>query len=396
MSHWLIEFVGVALILLTFPGTVELALLTFAALLPGSKGQVERSEEPEEGHQRIERLAVVIPAHNEAATITRCLHSLAQCAQQPVPAETSIIVVADNCTDATAELASKLGARVIERRDSERRGKGFALQFAFGKLLEEGFDAVVVIDADSVVEPNLLREVVCLLNRGADGVQVRYLALEDGSARARLRNLALMACNVLRPIARERLGLSCGILGNGFALTHGTLDAVPYNAESIVEDLEYHLRMVRAGRKIAFSNHTTVQAEMPVSGPAARTQRLRWEGGRVRMMAQNVPGLAAEVLRGKLQCLEPLLDLLLLPLAIYFMLLACTLVVPFTPGQVYAVIALVLIAGHVILAVILAGGALKDFAAVLALPSYLVWKLVLIPATLRSARRDTEWIRTER
>jgi cellulose synthase/poly-beta-1,6-N-acetylglucosamine synthase-like glycosyltransferase len=397
MSHWLIEFVGVALILLTFPGTVELALLTFAALLPGNKGQVERSEEPEEGQERIKRLAVVIPAHNEAATITRCLHSLAQCEQPQVPVETSIIVVADNCSDATAELASRLGARVIERRDSERRGKGFALQFAFGKLLEEGFDAVVVIDADSVVEPNLLKEVVGLLNRGADGVQVCYLPLNtDNSARARLRNVALSAFNVLRPLGHSRLGLSCGILGNGFALNRATLQAVAYSAYSIVEDLEYHIRLVQAGFKMEFAERTTVRAEMPTGGEAARTQRLRWEGGRLRMIAQNVPALAREAFRGNPRLLEPLLELLLAPLAIHVLLLVCTAVIPFAPARIYAASALALVAGHASLGIIIAGGSFSDFVAILAVPGYLAWKVALLPATLRSARPGTEWIKTER
>jgi cellulose synthase/poly-beta-1,6-N-acetylglucosamine synthase-like glycosyltransferase len=404
MSHWLIEFTAGALILMTLPGTIELALLTFAALLPGNHEPAKGNEEKREGQdretggqERIKRLAVVIPAHNEATTITRCLHSLTQCKRPYAALETSIIVVADNCRDATAELASRSGAKVIERRDSERRGKGFALQFAFGRLLEEGFDAVVVVDADSVVESNLLKEVVRLLNRGADGVQTRYLPLNtDNSARARLRNVALSAFNVLRPLGRSRLGLSCGILGNGFALSRATLQAVAYSAYSIVEDLEYHIRLVRAGFKIEFADRTMVRAEMPTGGEAARTQRVRWEGGRLRMIAQNVPELAREAFLGKPQLLELLLELLLFPLTIHVLLLACTAVVPFTPARIYAVSALALVVGHASLGIIVAGGGFRDFAAILAVPGYLAWKLLLLPATLRSARPGAEWVKTER
>jgi cellulose synthase/poly-beta-1,6-N-acetylglucosamine synthase-like glycosyltransferase len=404
MSHWLIEFAGGVLILMTLPGTIELALLTFAALLPGNHERAKRSEELEKGqdrgasgHERIKRLAVVIPAHNEAATISRCIHSLAQCERPYAALETSIIVVADNCSDVTAELALGSGARVIERHDSERRGKGFALQFAFGKLLEEGFDAVVVVDADSVVETNLLTEVVRLLNRGADGVQVRDLPLNiDDSPRTRLLNVAMSAFNVLRPLGRSRLRLSCGILGNGFALSRATLKAVAYSAYSIVEDLEYHIRLVRAGFKIEFANRTTVRAEMPAGGTAARTQRVRWEGGRVRMIAQNVPLLVREAFFGKPRLLEPLLELLLLPLAIHVLLLACTAVIPFALAQTYAALALALVAGHVSLGILVAGGTLSDFAAILAVPGYLAWKLVLIPRTFQSAGSNSEWVRTER
>jgi cellulose synthase/poly-beta-1,6-N-acetylglucosamine synthase-like glycosyltransferase len=403
MGHWLLEFTGVSLILITLPGNIELALLTFAALLPGNRSEAERDADEDQTRaanlerRQIRRLAIVIPAHNEAAMITRCVQSLTQCERPSTAIETSIVVVADNCSDATAELASKSGARVIERRDLVRRGKGFVLEFAFERLLEEGFDAVLVIDADSVVETNLLKEVVRLLNCGADGVQVRYLPLNsDNAPRTRLRNVALSAFNVLRPLGRSRLGLSCGIMGNGFALRRATLELVPYSAYSIVEDVEYHTRLVQAGFKIEFANRTTVRAEMPTNGEAALTQRVRWEGGRLRMIAQKVPELARETFFGNLRLLEPLLDLLLLPLAIHVLILAGTAVAPFATIRMYAALALALVAGHASLGIIMAGGTLSDFGAILAVPAYVAWKIAIIPATLRSARPGTEWIRTER
>ena len=92
----------------------------------------------------------------------------------PDSLDTEIVVVADNCTDATANLARGANARVLERSDSEQRGKGFALRFAFRILLGEGFDAVLVIDADSVVDSNFLLETVRQFRAGADGVQARY------------------------------------------------------------------------------------------------------------------------------------------------------------------------------------------------------------------------------
>jgi cellulose synthase/poly-beta-1,6-N-acetylglucosamine synthase-like glycosyltransferase len=405
--RFLLELAGSVLILTTLPGTIELALLTFAALISDHPTRrVECSEPENEGkpeatsdHNRIRRLAVVIPAHNEASTITRCVRSLMQC-EPPTSCETSTMVVADNCSDATADLASKAGARVIARRDSERRGKGFALQFAFSKILEEGYHAVLVLDADSVVEPNLLVEVVRLLNSGADGVQARYLALNpEDSARMRLRNLALLAFNVLRPLARDRLGLSCGITGNGFALSRRTLEAVPYHADSIVEDLEYHLSIVRAGRRIRFANHTTIRAEMPISGAAASTQRARWEGGRVRMIAQNVPSLVYESVRTP-RLVEPMLELLLLPLAIHVLLLGflfvCSVTASFKLGQTCSALGLALVTLHVGAALSLSSVGWEDLSALLSLPGYLAWKFSLIPRTLRSARVNTEWKRTER
>lgn len=244
MIHWQLMIASSVLILLTLPGTIELATVTFAGMLP------MRDRMPKGIGTTIAELAIVIPAHDEAASIVRCIRSVASCIL-PDSIRTEIVVVADNCSDATANLARAANARVIVRSDSARRGKGFALEFAFQTLLDDGFDAVIVVDADSVVDSGLLSEVVRLLRMGADGVQVRYLVLNpENSFRTRLMNVALMAFNVLRARGRERLGLSVGIFGNGFGLSRAALGAVPYDAHSLVEDLEYHLKLVRAGEKL--------------------------------------------------------------------------------------------------------------------------------------------------
>src|SRR6185369_8853223 len=125
-----------------------------------------------------------------------------------------------------------------------------------------------------------------------------------------------------------RWGLSVGILGNGFALTGETLRAVPYDARSVVEDLEYHLRLVRAGSRVRFAATTSVWGEMPAGGSGVTTQRARWEGGRFRMIAEQAPALFREVLAGRLTLLEPLLELLLLPLALHVALLLLVLLLP--------------------------------------------------------------------
>ncbi|MBV8136575.1 MAG: glycosyltransferase [Deltaproteobacteria bacterium] len=395
--------IGIGLTLVTLPGTIELALLTLGALPLGGRVKKRgtslaerRTNETEDKKIPIRRLAIVVPAHNEVASIADCVRSLSRCERPPTLDAANIVVIADNCTDQTAELASRAGARVIERRDSQRRGKGFALQAAFAKLLGEGFDAILVVDADTVVDPNLLTEVVRLFDQGANGVQARYLPLGvTDSPRARLRNVALTAFNFLRPLARDRLGMSCGITGNGFALRRDTLEAVPYRADSIVEDLEYHVSIVRAGLRIRFAGATTVRAPVPVSGVAARTQRARWEGGRARMIAKYAPALASEVIHNA-RLLEPLLELLLLPLALHVSLLVVGLAIPFFPGQIYSAFALALVGLHVGLAIKLGGGGWTDLSGLTAVPAYIAWKVSLMSATLRSTRSNSEWRRTER
>ncbi len=220
---------------------------------------------------------------------------------------------------------------------------------------------------------------------------LRSLALNATAGHA-----ALLAFNVLRPRGRDRLGLSCGILGNGFALTRETLLAVPYTAVSLVEDLEYHLRLVRAGRRVRFADAVTVRAEMPAGGRGAKTQRARWEGGRFQMIGKLAPSLAKSVMTGRLKLIEPLLELLLLPLAFHVLLLLAALAVGFAPTRTYALAALAAVASHILAAIYVGGGGLRDLAALAAAPFYIAWKAALIPMMIRTAKKDAEWVRTER
>lgn len=384
---------GTILVLLSLPGSFELALLTFSGILPARKN----SRRHDLALRPLRKLAVVIPAYNEATNIAASVASLAGCIRPASLEGFAIVVIADNCTDATATIARDSGAYVIERFDQARRGKGYALQYAFELLVAEGCDAFLIIDADTVADANLLVEVVRMLESGADGVQTRYGVLNpQASIRSRLMNTALMAFNVLRPRGRERLGLSVGILGNGFALSAATLAAVPYDAHSVVEDLEYSLRIVRSGRRIAFADATTVRGIMPGSGPGVATQRARWEGGRLAMIRQNVPGLVRDVTNGRAASLEPLLDLLLLPLAFHVVLLMAALAIPFAPARIYALCAFVLLGFHICAAIVVGGGDWRDFGALLAAPPYTLWKLSMLTRILKSASIDTPWMRTER
>ena len=209
-------------------------------------------------------------------------------------------------------------------------------------------------------------------------------------------NTALMAVNVVRPRGRQRLGLSVGILGNGFALTAASLAAVPYDAHSVVEDLEYSLRLVSAGKRVEFADHTTVRGLMPGFGRGVESQRLRWEGGRFNMLWRYAAPLARQVLKGRLVLIEPLLDLLLLPLALHVVLLAPVLIVPFAFGRIYAAFALAVVIFHVIVTILIGGGGWRDMAVLLVVPLYVLWKLRLLPKILRAASGGTPWTRTER
>ncbi len=381
--------IGWVLFLLTLPGTIELLLLTLPGLLLHPK-------RPRPSVNTRIRLAVVTPAHNEEEGLPATINSLLSC-DNPLPAS-DLYVIADNCSDNTAQVARKLGCSVLERQDPKLRGKGYALNFAFSTLLAKSYDAYLIVDADTRVQSNFLDSFRELFAAGADAGQCAYLV---GNAqvnlRTRLMHIAFLAFNYLRPLSRHNLNFSAGILGNGFALSSECLYEIPYNSFSIVEDLEYHTRLVTAGKKVQFLSYTTVWSDMPATGAEAQSQRERWEGGRFRVILDQVPQLLGSILRhGRFRLLEPLLELLLLPLTFHIVLLILLLILSKGWLWVYASCAFLLVFLHVIVAMFKGKASKADWKALFTAPFYMFWKIVNLGGILKAVGKGADWKRTSR
>lgn len=379
---------GGILTLLTVFGTLELLILTVGGVLPYR----QRHFPPK--RTACQQLAVIIPAHNEAETIAHCVERLQACHRPQLPV--AIYVIADNCTDETAVMAKAAGAEVLIRENVQQRGKGYALKFAFEQLPAE-IDAFLIIDADSSVEANFLEVCEQKFTEGADALQCRYTVNNPQvSMRTRLLHVALLAFNVLRPKGRAFWGLSAGISGNGWGIRRYLLEKIPYTAHSVVEDLEYHLLLVKAGIQVSFVNETTVRADMPAQHRGADTQRARWEGGRLRMMLEYIPRLSVGVAQGQWRLLEPLLDLLLLPLALHVSLLIILVFIPWVVTQWFAGVSLIIVALHVLAAIWVGKGTMRDFGVLIFAPFYIIWKITILPLIVRTAGKNAAWVRTRR
>lgn len=361
---------------------MELLVLSLAAALPVR--QAPRGS-------AAQRLFAVIPAHNEERLIAQCVRSILDNS----PAAVEVVVVAHNCTDATAAIAEAAGATVLVLNGEG--GKGAALNHAFGYARDAGADAALIIDADSIVAPNLTTAVMARLAGGARALQCRYqVANVNATTRTRLMALAFLGMNILRPRGRDRLGLSCGIFGNGFALSMSTLARVPYAANSVVEDLEYHLHLIRAGIRVEFVDEATVFGEMPETKQGATTQRARWEGGRMLMRRQWRGPLLVQVLQGRWRMLEPLLDLLALPLASEVMLLIAAVILPLGWSRTYGLVGLAAAVLYMLVAAFLGPEPAATLRALAAAPGYMAWKLMMIPKTRAASRQNAAWVRTKR
>jgi cellulose synthase/poly-beta-1,6-N-acetylglucosamine synthase-like glycosyltransferase len=230
------------------------------------------------------KFIVVIPAHDEEPVIADAVKS---CLGLDYPhSHFQVVVIADNCSDRTAFLAGRAGARVVERFDSQKKSKGFAIDFLIEMLQKSGemesIDALVIVDADSTVDPDLLRAFDRELQSGHDWLQAYYtVSNPDDSWRTRLLTYSFSLINGVMPLGKTRLGRSAGFTGNGMCFSAAGLRRLPWQSHGLVEDMEFSWAARIAGEKIVFLPDVSVHGPMLASGgPAAAGQRRRWEFGR--------------------------------------------------------------------------------------------------------------------
>src|SRR5450631_779550 len=360
-----------------------------------------RERPPTRSSRRL-RFDVFVPAHNEEAGIARTVANLRRL---DWPADcVRVIVIADNCSDATSRIATAAGARVYERTNLEKRGKGYALAYAFERSASEAWsDAVVVIDADAEASANLLEAFAARIERGACAVQAHYGVLNPfASWRTRLITIAKAAFHIVRSRARERVGVSCGIRGNGWCVTHSLLERVPYRAFSLTEDVEYGIELGLAGYRVQYADEAHSNADMVSGEQIARKQRQRWEHGRFQLIrAKTLTLLEAACRQRSAVCFDLALDLLVLPLSYVTLNVLALLVLaalatwwqpPLRPwlwlgGACAASLVLYVLRGWQ-----LSGTGARGLFDLARAPGFIVWKILLM---LRRRTSD-EWVRTDR
>jgi 1,2-diacylglycerol 3-beta-glucosyltransferase len=352
------------------------------------------------------RLAILVPAHDEERLVARCVRSLLD---QDYPAALRrVLVVADNCTDATAEVAAAAGAEVWTRTDPSARGKGQALRWAMDSLLAgpDPPEAVVVVDADSVAEPGLLAGLASAAEGGHDAVQAEYLVLEEtGATRERLLAAAFLLFHRVRFRGRGALGLPAALVGNGMLFTRRLLETHPWSAFTGVEDLEQTVRLRLAGVRVQFAGDALVRGPMAGGASADRRQRLRWEGGRFNVVRRYLPALVAAALRRHDPgLLGTALDLAVPPLGLLAMTCLAGTAVAIALALLGAVIwpavlvwagALLALPAYVLVGLIAARADPRHFRALLGAPIFLLRKIATY-ARLGRGFDPSRWERTER
>lgn len=344
------------------------------------------------------RLAVLIPAHDEEALIGATVDSVL--ASDYPPELLQVHVIADHCTDRTAEIATRHGAIVHEH--SRPGGKGAALSYALDRLSagEPRPDAVAVVDADTLVDPDCFREAVAWLDADHHAVQAYYGVRDPATTPVTaLRAAALAVRHYVRPLARTSVGGSCGLFGNGMVFRFDTADAHRWSSH-LTEDIELQLDLLLAGERIAFAPAARVVAEMPTTLAASTTQNERWERGRLEMLRRYGPRLLR---RGPHRAarIDAAADLALPP----FSLLAAATVGATALGVIagprrrraamLGAAAASVQAGHLLSGLVMTRAPWAVYRSLLHAPRLVWWKVAL---WTRVARRDeaTPWTRTAR
>jgi cellulose synthase/poly-beta-1,6-N-acetylglucosamine synthase-like glycosyltransferase len=358
-------------------------------------------EAPRPAGQR-PRVAVLVPAHNEASGTAKTLSSLLP----QLRTGDRLLVVADNCSDDTAAIARGCRADVVERRDTSLRGKGYALDFGVTHLRSDPPSIVVLVDADCVMAPGSIDALCAECLVSGRPAQALYLMQAGGtSAGERWAELTWRIKNHARPLGLASWGGPCHLMGSGMAFPWPLISAPSLLATGhLIEDVMVGIDLARAGRAARFVTSALVTSRFPPPGEGSRSQRTRWEHGQLSTLLGQGPRLLWHSLLARdrdglwlaLDLLVPPLSLLVLSLGalLALCLAGAALGAPVGTSLAISGLAIALVIGGTLRAWWLFGRDLVSLGELLAAPLQVVRKLPIYACYLW--RRQTEWVRAKR
>jgi cellulose synthase/poly-beta-1,6-N-acetylglucosamine synthase-like glycosyltransferase len=229
------------------------------------------------------RFAVLVSARNERAVIGDLIHSIQV---QNYPQELiDIFVIADNCTDDTAEIARAAGAHVFERENHEQVGKGYALDYGY-KLIQryygdKGYEAYFVFDADNVLDVNYFREMNNTFDSGAIA-STSYRNSKNFDSNWISAGYGVWFLREAKYLNQSRLTLntSCAVSGTGFFIAAPVLEkAGGWKWHLLTEDIEFSTSTICEGGRIAYCPDAVLYDEQPTTFRDSWNQRERWAKG---------------------------------------------------------------------------------------------------------------------
>lgn len=354
--------------------------------------------------EKINKFAIIVPAHNEELLIEKFCECMKTIDYEMELFD--IFIIADNCTDNTADIASTFKFNVLTRHDKSKIGKGYALEWAIERINLDDYDSILVLDADTTVKDTILNELNIMLNNGEHAIQC-YIDVpnRDESWFTRIIYLSRIINDLLYHSAKYKLYLSSYLMGTGMCFSTSLLKKMKWSAFTLSEDWEYYAKLIEKGYKVAFSSSAIIYQQESSNLKQATSQRLRWASGRFYVVKNLGLKLFTTGLKNRnLQMFDASLALLLpnWSLQINLILLSLIMCVPIVdtrPGFYMLLISIVLIFTQgviVLLGIYLTKKPLTVFKAVLLAPVFLVWKLMIDILCITKIYKGKEWIRTKR
>lgn len=346
---------------------------------------------------------VLVPAHNEELLLSDLLNSLR--AQDYPENMYEVVVVADNCTDQTAKIAKHENVRTVERKNSRFVGKGYAIEYGLEYLANKVYDAVLIVDADSTVDEVVLRELDEAIQKGARIMQCyNGLANPDNSWFTRLMDVSRTFGNEVLGPAKEKIGLSSHLMGNGMCFVRDVIEKYGWDAFTVGEDWEYYAKLVMKGERIAFVNKARVYHRESVDLEQATSQRLRWSSGRFAVAAKYGTRLLLNGMKsGSILKTDAALPLLLpnpsLGISLTILMFVIVLVIPLSGYRGLFTgwfgLLVILQLAFFLVGVMFVKNRKEKLLALLFAPVFLLWKSGLDLLSVAGIGRKY-WVRTER
>jgi cellulose synthase/poly-beta-1,6-N-acetylglucosamine synthase-like glycosyltransferase len=264
-------------------------------------GLVRKHRQSTDRDAVIHRYAAVISARNESGVIAELIQSLKN---QNYPKDClDVYVVADNCTDNTAQVARDAGAIVYERFNQNKKGKGYALDYLFRTLAHEGkdtYDGYMIFDADNLVDPNFTAEMNKVFDSGDYGAITCYRNSRNFGANWISSGYGIWFLREARFLnfPRMLLGTNCHVSGTGFLINADVIrenGGWPYHL--LTEDIEFSVGCALKGRRIGYCDKAVIYDEQPTTFRQSWDQRLRWSKGFYQVNANYSTALTRGFLR---------------------------------------------------------------------------------------------------
>lgn len=257
---------------------------------------------------REHKFAAVISARNERDVIGQLISSIKS--QNYPKDKLDVFVIADNCTDDTAQVAREAGAIVYERFNKVQVGKGYALDWLF-KIIDRdhkdaGYEGYMIFDADNILDVNYVSEMNKVFDNGYD-ILTSYRNSKNFDSNWISAAYSLWFLREARYLnnSRMQLGTSCAISGTGFLVGANVIEGNGgWIHHLLTEDIEFTCDSVSKGMKIGYASKAVLYDEQPTKFSQSYTQRLRWAKGFYQVFANYGGKLLKGVLKGSFSCLD--------------------------------------------------------------------------------------------